>query len=633
MTMNEQSTLQKVIGGTTGLIALLAILVAGNYVIRQQRVAKLDLTDGKLYTLSAGTRKIISNLDNEVTLMFFYSSSYAKMPSQVKTYAKEVEDLLKEYASVSRGKIKLEKYDPEPDSDAEELAQKLGIMGQSTEMFGPPVYLGVAARMGKDDVAIPALDPRQEELLEYNVTRLINRVAHPEKPVVGVLGGLPVMGMQAPPMGMMPGQRPRNQPAWILFQELMQDYDLKDLPAATTEEIPPEVKLLIVVHPKNFSEKTLFAIDQFVLRGGRLLTFMDPLCLIDSSNPYESMMGGGQKSSSTLGKLLTAWGVTFEADKVVADMKSTTRVQSENGVDDTPVWLSIRTNGLNRSDIITVNMNAIMLPLAGALSAADTKDLKVTPLIKSSETACTVNGFTAQMGGQMLLTSFKSAGTPFNLAIKLHGKFKTAFPEGKPKDDPQGTNAVDLAAAAVKGLTEGQSTVVLVADVDMIYDSFCMDTMDFLGAKNYQPKNDNYKLFYNTIEQLTGSTELMELRSRGRLYRPYDKVVALHEKAMNLRQEEVMKLEEELKKTQTRLQELQNSKDKSQRRFNDQKKLVSEFKLKELEIKKRQKAVNKELRREIENLGVLVKGSNILLMPLLVICIGVGFGLYRISRR
>jgi ABC-type uncharacterized transport system involved in gliding motility auxiliary subunit len=621
--------------GFTGIVALLAILVAGNFVLKGTRSARLDLTNGKLYTLTDGTKQIVRKLNNDVTLLFFFSSSYTEAPPYVKDFAKQVEDLLKEYSAVSGGRIKVQKYDPAPDSEAEEMAQKYGVAGQPLEMFGPPVYFGLVARCGNEEAVLPSLDPRAEQLLEYGVTRLIYRVTHPEKPVVGVMGGLPVMGMQMPPMGM-PGQRPRSQPPWIVFQELMQDYTLKDLPPAMTEEIPPEVKLLIVVHPKMLSDKALYAIDQFVLRGGRLLAFMDPLCIIDSENSQMAMFGGGQKSASTLGKLLTTWGVQYDPEKVVMDLKSATRVQSENGVEDTPVWLSIGTNGLNRSDILTVQLEAMMLPQCGSLSATGAKDMSVTPLITSSDTACLVSSMSAQMGGQMLRSSFKSAGMPYNIAIKMKGKFKTAFPDGKPKDEKdQGTNAVDIASAQVKGLTEGESTVVLVADVDMLFDAFCMDTMDFLGSKTFQPKNHNSMFFLNAVEQLTGSTDLMTVRSRTRTFRPYDKVVEMHKKAMVRWQEEESRLEDELKKVQARLQELQTSKDKNQRVFlnANQKKAVSEFRDKELAIKKNLKNVRKELRRDIENLGVEVKVINIAGMPLLVCLAGIIYAIYRRHKR
>lgn len=634
MSNTQSSSFQKIIAGLTGIIALLAVLIAGNYVLKGARSARVDLTAGKMYTLTDGTRQIVKKLNNDVTLLYFFSSSYTEAPPQVKDFAKSVEDLLKEYVAVSGGRIKLQKYDPVPDSEAEEMAQKYGVAGQPVEMFGPPVYFGLVARCGNEEAVLPSLDPRAEQLLEYGVTRLIYRVTHPEKPVVGVLSSLPVMGMQAPPMGMQ--MRQRNQPPWIVIQELMQDYMVKDLPAATTEEIPPEVKLLIVVHPKMLSEKALYAIDQFVLRGGRLLAFMDPLCLVDSENSQMAMFGGGQKSSSTLGKLLTTWGIQYDPEKVVMDLKSATRVQSENGIEDTPVWLSLSTNNLSRTDILTVQLEMMMLPQAGALTATSTKDMTVTPLLTSSETANQVSTFNAQMGGQMLRTSFKSAGMPFTLALKMKGKFKTAFPEGKPKDDKdQDTNTVAAAAAQVKGLTEGDSAIVLVADVDMIFDAFCMDTLDFLGSKTYQPKNHNSMFFLNAVEQLTGSTDMMTVRSRTRSFRPYDVVVAMHKKAMVRWQEEEMRLEEELKKIQSRLQELQSSKDKNQRVMLNasQKKAIAEFREKELQIKKNLKNVRKELRRDIENLGVLVKVINIAGMPLLVCLVGIAFALYRHGKR
>jgi ABC-type uncharacterized transport system involved in gliding motility auxiliary subunit len=614
-----------------GLVALLAILVAANIILSKVRV-RADLTGEKLYTLSNGSKAILKKLDQDVTLKLFFSSSLPEVPAYLKNYAKEVEDLLQEYAIASGGRITIEKYDPKPDSDAEEWAQRYGISGQPIDMFGSPVYFGLVAVMGSSEGVLPSLDPQTEQLLEYNITRLIYRIAHPEKPIVGVLSSLPVMGQRAPPFAM-PGQprQPSSAP-WLVFQDIGGDYELREVPASV-EKIDDDIKTLIIVHPKDLPEKTLYAIDQFVLRGGRVLAFLDPLCIADMEASGPSPFGM-PRMASDLKPLLAAWGVTYEPDKVVADQRSASRIRvAEDRAEDSPVWLTLSSKNVSQKDILTSQLESLMLPFSGALSAESSKELTVTPLIMSSESSCSVNSMTAQFGGQALRANFKSCGVPLNLAIRLNGKFKTAFPNGKPKETPEGEQKAPESEPKSEGpgLQEGESAVILVADVDMIFDRFCVQELNFLGARAQQPLNDNLSFFANALEQVAGATDLVGIRSRGRFSRPFDKVAALQAKAMAVWQEKEKDLEEELKQTQEQLREMQAGKDKTQRFIlsEKQKEAIAAFREKEIEIKKDLKDVRKNLRSDIERLGVGVKFINIALMPLLVCITGIGFWLYR----
>src|ERR1035437_3846780 len=313
--------LWKFTGSLVGLLALLAILIAANIILSRVRV-RVDLTGEKLYTLSEGTRAVLKSLDGPVTLKFFFSGSAAEVPMPLKNFARQVEDLLKEYELASGNKIVVETYNPKPDSDAEEWAQRYGITGERMGITDAALYLGLVAVKGDTHSVLPFLDPRNEEMLEYNITRMIARVANPKKPVIGILSSLPVMGVRSFPYAM-PGQPPpKNQPPWVAFQDLNKDYDVRQLPVEA-DAIDPAIDVLIVVHPKAISEKTQHAIDQFVLRGGRLLAFIDPLCLADAMNQEAAM--GMARPMSDLGRLTAAWGITYEPDKVVADLSASTR--------------------------------------------------------------------------------------------------------------------------------------------------------------------------------------------------------------------------------------------------------------------------------------------------------------------
>ena len=340
----------KLSGSAAGLLVLLVILVAVNVIVSSMRVRK-DLTQEKLYTLTDGTRKVLGKLDRDVTLMFFFTSSAPDVPGPIKQFGQQVEDLLREYERVGGGHVVIEKYDPKPDSEEEDLAQRYGLEGQAVSQGGAPLYMGIVASCGDVQASIPVVDPRQEELLEYTITRLVHRVATPKKPTLAVMSSLPVLGGQMPAM-MMPGQRPQQQPAWASFRDLQQDYTVRQIPL-TTETIDPDVDALMVVHPKDLSDKTLYAIDQFVLRGGHLLAFVDPFCTADpgATDP----MGGYSmpKRSSDLGRLFGAWGVTYDPGKIVADLKATTPLRGKNNaVEYSPLYLSLRKENMNASDVI-----------------------------------------------------------------------------------------------------------------------------------------------------------------------------------------------------------------------------------------------------------------------------------------
>ncbi len=264
-------------GSFLGLLALLAILISANIIIGRVRM-RADLTEEKLYTLSNGTRLVLNKLNAPITLKFFFSGSSPQTPLPLKQFAQQVLDLLKEYEIAGSGNVIVEQYDPRPDSDDEEWAQRYGLIGEQMGPMEPPLFLGLVAVMGENHAVLPFIDPRNERLLEYNITHMLTQAAHPQRPVVGILSSLPVMGVRSFPYAM-PGQpRPKSQPPWVAFQELARSFETRQVPSET-ESIAEDINVLVIVHPKDLSDRTLFAIDQFVLRGGRLLVVMDPMCL------------------------------------------------------------------------------------------------------------------------------------------------------------------------------------------------------------------------------------------------------------------------------------------------------------------------------------------------------------------
>jgi ABC-type uncharacterized transport system involved in gliding motility auxiliary subunit len=627
------SSIPKRFTGAAGLALLLVIIGAVNLIVANLRM-RVDLTAEKLYTLSNGSRAVLGKLENDVTLKFYFSASSSEMPMGLKTYANQVQDLLKEYEIAGKGRIILEAYDPKPDSDAEEWAQRYGIEPQQVNPFGQPVYFGLAAVSGDQEQVIPGFNPRTEATLEYDITRLVTRAAWPEKPVLGVLSSLSVLGSPQNPMMMMQRRQQQDQ-GWTAFRELRKDYTVREV-SADTEEIDADIKTLIVVHPKDLSDKALFAIDQFVLRGGRLIACVDPFSVADmqasgQQNPMMMQMGGGQAGPSTLGKLFDAWGIVFDTSKVVADLAAATKLNAGQGrVEDNPAFLSLGTGNVAKDDLLTAQLTQVMLPFAGALSANTPKEISFTPLLTTSkDDACLVDQMNAQFGMSAMRAQLKPDGVQRTLAARLQGTFKTAFPYGLGTNGVANTEA--STNAAPNQLTSGTGTVMVFADSDFLNDPFCVQVQNTFFGTIVQPLNDNLTLFGNTVEQFAGREELIGVRSRGQFSRPFVKVDELEVKAMKRWQAEEERLEQALQETQRRLTELQQKKTGNERLIlsREQQAELEQFRKTQAETRKQLKEVRKNLNREIESLGLTLKVVNIALLPLLVI----GFGLFRGAKR
>ncbi len=612
--------------GALGLVALAAAVVAADVVLANLPL-RLDLTADRFYTLSDGPKAVLAKLDRDVTLKYYVSTSAADMPMQLKTYATRVENLLREYERAAKGRLVLEVYDPKPDSDAEEWAQRYGVEPQTVNPFGNPVYFGVVAVCGDDETVLGALSPRTESTLEYDLMRLVTRVAWPEKPVVGVLTSLAgvVGGGAANPMMRQMGQQP--SPGWAAFAELAKDYDVREIPTSA-EKIDDDVKTLVVVHPKNLSDAALFAIDQFVLRGGKLIACVDPFSVKDmiaaraKQNPMMMQAAGGD-APSTLGKLFDAWGVTFDVTKVTTDLESATKLNDgRGGVDDNPAFLSLTQANMDKGDLLVAQLSQVMFPFAGAFAFApkDGSDLRFEPVITTSQDhSASIDRSILQFGGD----TSKAApdGRARVLAARLSGTFRTAFPDGV-------TGTTNELATALK---EGAGRVILFADTDFLADEFCVQVMKTPFGSIPRLINDNLTLFSNVIEQFAGREELIGVRSRGVTERPFTVVNELEAKAMQKGQSQAAAFEEELQATRERLAALQQQKSGDERFIlsAEQQDEIQRLRKAEAKTRKQLKEVRKALTHDIDALGLRLKVVNIGLMPALVVLLGLLRGFLR----
>ncbi|MBR0241768.1 MAG: Gldg family protein [Kiritimatiellae bacterium] len=611
--------------GVVGL-GLVGAIAASSVVILANLPLRCDMTAENLYTLSKGSKAVLGQLTEDVTLKYYVSSSSAEMPMALKTYAQQVGNLLKEYERAGGGRLVVEEYDPKPDSDAEEWAQRYGVEPQTGgNPFGQGIYFGVVAVCGDREETLGVLSPRTESTLEYDLTRLVTRVAWPERPVVGVMTSLPdVLGGQMNPMMMQMGQRPPQ--GWAAFSELAKDYDVRTV-EPDAEKIDDDIKTLVMVHAKNLSDKTLYAIDQFVLRGGKLVACVDPFSIKDmqssrsQQNPMMGQMGGD--GPSTLGKLFDAWGVKFEEGKISCDLEAATKLNNgQGGVESNPAFLSLGTANMDKGDLIVADLTNVMFPFAGAFTF-EKKDMDISfePVITTSkDNSCSTDKMSMQYGG---MKDMVPDGKERILAARLSGTFKTAFPKG-----PDGTNDVS------KALAEGKGNVLLFADSDFLADDFCVRMMRTPFGSIPQLINENLTLFSNAMEQFAGREELIGVRSRGASDRPFTVVNELEAEATKKWQAKEAEFQEELQQTQQRLSALQKEK-KGGERFilsKEQQDEIVKLRKSQAETRKQLKNVRKELTADIDSLGLRLKIINIALVPVLVVLFGLLRGYLRRKR-
>ena len=602
-----------------GLIAAFLILVLLNIVLGAPR-ARIDLTQGKLYTLSEGTRSVLGKLEGPVKIRLYFSQG-AEVPLPIKAYGRRVEDMLAEFRQAGRGKVVIEKLDPEPDSEAEGSATLEGVEPQVAG-GGDKFYLGASVSYAGQKVALPALVLDREPLLEYDLTRAIARSAATGKAVVGVMSALPVFGM--PPNPMTGGQPMEPQ---VFISELRRDYTVKRV-SLDADRIDDDVKVLLVIHPRGISDKAQYALDQLVLRGGKLIAFLDPNAYFDQMG---SMGMGGGGTPSSLDKLLKAWGLAFDSGKVVLDMRYLTGA----GARTLPTLLSLNDSAFAPNDIATARLGSLLMPFAGVFTGRPAPGLSEAVLIKTSAYSQLVDSFAATAQGEAAVRGFQPSNTEFPLAVRLTGRFKTAFPEGKPKADDKSAKASDKKAETA-GLKESaaDNSVVLVGDSDFINDGAAVQIQEIFGQRIVIPRNGNIAFAQALVDQFAGDPELIGLRGRASAARPFVRIRDMEARAQQAYLGKIKELETSLGQTQEKLASLQKGRGAGAGAIltAEQQTELENFRRKAAETRLALKDVRRELRSESEALQFWTKVVNIAFMPILVAIAGIAFALLRRRR-
>lgn len=612
------------------LVAAAVLFVAGNILAGTMlRGAKVDLTEGDLYTLSEGSRKIARGLKEPVRLTLFFSESTSNEAVQFKSYATRVKELLKEYEQASNGKIRLEFVNPEPFSEAEDRANQSGIVGvpiSATERM----YFGLLGVNSTDQQeTIPFFDPGKESFLEYDLTRLIYLLSSPAKKTVGVMSWLPVHGM---PFNPVTGQRGGTPPWQILT--LMQDvFDVRTI-ETTVNEIPADINVLMVVHPKNPSPAVQYAIDQFVLRGGRLLLFVDPLCEGDVPPGIDRMQAMSLPKNSNLPTLMKAWGLELAEGKVAGDLNLGYEVGVGSQANPELVkflpYMLIRdpTGVLDEEDPAMAGIRTLFLIMPGVLNPVQGAGTEFTPLVhttpQSTEIDAAELSFVPDPKG--LLAKFKAGEKPLTMAARVKGTVKTAFPDGPPA--PTGPH-----------LTESKepANIVVVADCDMLRDQFWIQRQTLgpidLGSRKV---TDNGDLVIGILDHLGGTSDLQSLRARGTFARPFLKVEEIQNAAKAQYAARQDELQNKLRETEAEINKIQQTRPDGQASMlltPEQQAKLEDFQKQRVATRKELRNVQHQLRKDIERLSSSLKFANMAIMPGAVALVAVGLGAYRAGRR
>jgi ABC-type uncharacterized transport system involved in gliding motility auxiliary subunit len=624
-------------------IALAAVIFVGLNIAADATftTTRIDLTENKLYTLSPGTLHIVETLKEPIALKFFYSKKVGAQYAAINAYAGRVRDLLGEYSAHSHGKILLQEIDAEPFTQAEDQASAAGLTGAPTES-GDLLYFGLVGTNtidGKETV--PFFTQDREPYLEYDLTSLIYRLTMPKKPVIGIISSLPLETGAGGMAALLQGQAH----PFIAYAELTQSYTTKTI-QQDFDRIPSDVSMLVIAHPPPLAPKQQYAIDQYVLGGGHALIFLDPM-----SETAQAMQGGGQgmaPSSSDMRDLLKAWGVDYDSSKVVLDRGLAQAVRTSadprNPVTRYPLWLHFDSSDFDSNDQVTANLQALNLASVGTIAPLKGASTTFEPLVRSSGEASLMDAIQAKLDPKPedLLAQVVPTGRRYTIAARVSGSVKTAFPGGQPTITPAGTPPARTPPKPLGPqlrMSKGPINIIIMADSDIFDDKFWVRVENVYGRQLAAPFADNGAFIMNAAENLSGSNDLISLRTRATSSRPFTVVQKLQARAQARFQQEADALKQKLSDTETRLHALEqgggaNAQSQSGTALTpEQQQEITRFKREVAATRTALRNVQHNLRKDIDALGSVLAFVNIALVPILVAAFAIGLAILRRRRR
>jgi ABC-type uncharacterized transport system involved in gliding motility auxiliary subunit len=625
------------------LVAAAILFVAVNVIAdKTLRTTRIDLTQGHLYTLSQGTIDTLHKIDEPIVLRFYYSPRLGNEIPSYGVYAQRVREMLEEYQAVSHGKIELQVLNPEPFSPTEDRAVAFGLQGVPVDQGGEQVYFGLAATNSTDDQqTIPFFQTDREPFLEYDVTKLVHALAFPKKPVVGLMTGLPLQG------DLMAAMQGRPMVPYVVIDQLQQLYDVQTV-STEVDRVPDNVDVLMLVHPQHLPDKTLYAIDQFVLKGGKALVFVDPDSQTQQMHPSQ-LNPPGMPTDSELDKLFAAWGVHMLPKMVAGDLRAARRVNAGTDQRVIPVdyiaWLTLKKENFNPADLATADLSQITMATPGILEPAKDAKTTFTPLIQTSteSEAIPVEKVQGTPDIQALLRDFKPDGKKLTLAARVTGPADTAFPDGPPKEaKPDDKDKKDAPAAqkpAEEPLPPQLKTAVqpiavtVVADTDILEDRFWVQAQDFFGQRVTVPVANNGDFVSNAVDMLAGGNDLISLRSRGTSARPFDRVDGIQRAADDKYQATAKDLNDKLKDTEQKIKDLRDQASHGVTQAASEEQTIDNFRTDMIRTRQQLRQVQLAEREDINRLKAWLEFFDIGAIPILVGLAAIVVGLVRLERR
>ena len=623
----------------TGLILAALLFVATIILVNASFTSmRIDLTENKLFTLSEGTLNILDQLDEPIRLDLYFSQKAMTGLPALSNYGIRVRDMLLEYKSHADGMIELNIIDPETFSEEEDQAVASGLQGIAVNQAGDRAYLGIIGTNSTDDEkVIPFVQPGREDALEYDITKMIYNLAYPRKPLIGIISTLPVFGGPPPE-----GSTAPDIPPWIIINTMKEFFDVRELDIPV-DAIDSDVDVLMIIHPKNLKQRTLYAIDQFILAGGKAMVFVDPLAEQDQSqgSPENTMVM--PDIDSDLDKLFEKWGLEMIKEKVAGDINAAMHVQARGPRGPREVaylpWLRLAGESFNKKDFATSELNIIHMGTAGILKKKDDSNIEFTPLIQTTKQAMQLERdfLMIQRDPSVILDNFKSDETTYTLAVRLQGHAESAFPEGNTLEEDTETAGDSAGPVTATGnhIPAGDLNVIAVSDTDILADLFWIRNQSFFGVDIPQPIADNGNFIVNSLENLSGSSDLINLRSRGKFSRPFERVDAIRRDAELKYREREQELQQKLQETEQKIMQIQQEHTGQADVIltPEQAEEIEKFRQIRVNTRKELRAVQHELKKNIEALGAKLRIINIGLIPLIVILISIATGVYRISRK
>ena len=616
-----------IISGTGLLLAVclfIATIVLANTALTTWRI---DLTQNKLFTLSEGTINILNGLEEPVQLDFYFSQKAMNDFPLLANYGIRVRDMLEELTTHAHGKLILNIIEPETFSEAEDQAVASGLRTVSVSANSDRVYFGLVGTNSTDDEkVIPFFQTNRESALEYDLTKLIYNLAYPDKRIVGIYSQLPIIGKKGD----------QTAPTWTIINALKEFFEIVNL-NENLDELNENIDVLMLVHPKKLNTETLYAIDQYLLKGGKAIIFLDPLAEQDRTQPDSTSPNVMPILYSYLDEILEKWGLKISKEKIVADINAAMRVQASGPrgpqeIDYLP-WLRLTEKNFNSEDFSTSELNILHMGTVGAIENIEGEEIKVeiTPLIQTSKQSTKLERdlILFQRDPSVILNNFKSDEKNLLIAARIKGKAQTVFPDGPPFDE----SGKQLANKSF--INEGNINVILVSDTDILADHFWIRKQDMLGVSVPQPISNNGDFVINSIENLSGSTDLISLRGRGKYSRPFVKVEIIRKQAESEFREREKELQVVLQETENKIRKLQQDQG-SEKSYLLNNKLTAEiekFRNERLATRKELRSVQHDLRKNIEKLGSQLRFINIGLIPLLITLLALIIGIYRANKR